>query len=94
MQRIRCTYAMLYRDVICCHRYFTCSPNTCYHKTKTLKKKLNSVARVRERTIPTERPPTCYYINIKLKIVKLVKFHVISCVVSHKSGLINKIFKC
>jgi hypothetical protein len=32
-------------------------------------------------------------LNIKIKIVKLVKFHVISGVVSYKSGLIYKILK-
>jgi hypothetical protein len=32
-------------------------------------------------------------LNIKTKIVKLVKFHVISGVVSYKSGLIYKILR-
>jgi hypothetical protein len=32
-------------------------------------------------------------LNIKIKIVKSVKFHVISGVVSYKSGLIYKILK-
>jgi hypothetical protein len=32
-------------------------------------------------------------LNIKIKIVKLVKFHVISGVVSYNSGLIYKILK-
>jgi hypothetical protein len=30
IQRIRCTYAIWCRNVICCRRYLTCSPNTCY----------------------------------------------------------------
>jgi hypothetical protein len=39
-------------------------------------------------------PNTCYQIkNKKIKIVKSVKFHVISGVVSYKSGLIYKILK-
>jgi hypothetical protein len=59
IQRIRCTYAIWYRDVI-----WICSNNTCYQ----IKYKKN-------------------------KIVKSVKFHVISGVVSYKSGLIYKNIK-
>jgi hypothetical protein len=44
--------------------------------------------------ISTCSPNTCYHIKYKkIKIVKLVKFHVISGVVSYKSGLIYKILK-
>jgi hypothetical protein len=45
--------------------------------------------------ISTCSPNTCYYIKYKkkIKIVKLVKFHVISGVVSYKSGLIYKILR-
>jgi hypothetical protein len=42
--------------------------------------------------ISTCSPNTCYHINIKNN-VKLVKFHVISDVVSYKSGLIYIILK-
>jgi hypothetical protein len=41
----------------------------------------------------TRSPNTCYQINIKIKNVKSVKCHVISGVVSYKSGLIYKILK-
>jgi hypothetical protein len=44
--------------------------------------------------VSTCSPNTCYQIKYKkIKIVKLVKFHVISGVVSYKSGLIYKILK-
>jgi hypothetical protein len=44
--------------------------------------------------ISTYSPNTCYHIRYKkLKMVKLVKFHVTSGIVSYKSGLIYKISK-
>jgi hypothetical protein len=42
--------------------------------------------------ISTCSPNTCYHIKYK-KIVKLVKFHVISGAVRYKSGLIYKILR-
>jgi hypothetical protein len=39
----------------------------------------------------TYSPNTCYGIKYKITIVKLVKFHVVSGVVSYKIGVIYKI---